>query len=146
MINPSGGQHTRMLTTVIRKGHNAPSHALLFRHPVVQYPGSTTFTTASLTSMGVSALSTFVLPIIILCCRSARMPGLLAVVCRAGLLGSLRSPPGEGIARAGLHCAPQPARSVNPVRMHDLCCAAGVFELGRVCGFAVLQAKRPASR
>ena len=81
-------------------------------------------TAASLASMGVSALSTFVLPIIILvvarrrwgCSLWSAAVGALVFVVFALLLEG-------GIARAGLRCDPQPAESTDAV--HDICRARG---------------------
>ena len=103
-------------------------------------------TAASLASMGVSALSTFVLPIIILvvarrrwgCSLWSAAVGALVFVVFALLL--------EGGTHSLVFAAVPSLRS-NPA-LYTLygALAAGVFEeLGRVCGFAVLRAsdRRP---
>ena len=103
-------------------------------------------TAASLASMGVSALSTFVLPIIILvvarrrwCCSlwSAAVGALVFVVFALLLEGGLHA----------LVFAALPNLPSKPMLYTIYAAlAAGVCEeLGRVCGFAVLQAsdRRP---
>ena len=103
-------------------------------------------TTASLASMGVSALSTFVLPIIILvvarrrwgCSLWSAAVGALVFVVFALLL--------EGGLHALVFAAIPNLPSKPMLYTIYAALAAGVFEeLGRVCGFAVLQAsdRRP---
>lgn len=103
-------------------------------------------TAASLASMGVSALSTFVLPIIILvvarrrwgCSLWSAAVGALVFVVFALLL--------EGGLHALVFAAIPNLPSKPMLYTIYAVLAAGVFEeLGRVCGFAVLQAsdRRP---
>lgn len=103
-------------------------------------------TAASLASMGVSALSTFVLPIIILvvarrrwgCSLWSAAVGALVFVVFALLL--------EGGLHALVFAAIPNLPSQPMLYTIYAALAAGVFEeLGRVCGFAVLQAsdRRP---
>lgn len=103
-------------------------------------------TAASLASMGVSALSTFVLPIIILvvarrrwsCSLWSAAVGALVFVVFALLL--------EGGLHALVFAAIPSLPSKTMLYTIYAALAAGVFEeLGRVCGFAVLQAsdRRP---
>ena len=103
-------------------------------------------TAASLASMGVSALSTFVLPIIILvvarrrwgCSLWSAAVGALVFVVFALLL--------EGGLHALVFTALPNLPSKPMLYAIYAALAAGVFEeLGRVCGFAVLQAsdRRP---
>ena len=103
-------------------------------------------TAASLASMGVSALSTFVLPIIILvvarrrwgCSLWSAAVGALVFVVFALLL--------EGGLHALVFAAIPNLPSKPMLYTIYAALAAGVFEeLGRVCGFAVLQAsdRRP---
>lgn len=103
-------------------------------------------TAASLASMGVSALSTFVLPIIILvvarrrwgCSLWSAAVGALVFVVFALLL--------EGGLHALVFTAIPNLPSKPMLYTIHAALAAGVFEeLGRVCGFAVLQAsdRRP---
>jgi len=103
-------------------------------------------TAASLASMGVSALSTFVLPIIILvvarrrwgCSLWSAAVGALVFVVFALLL--------EGGLHALVFAAIPNLPSKPMLYTIYVALAAGVFEeLGRVCGFAVLQAsdRRP---
>lgn len=103
-------------------------------------------TTASLASMGVSALSTFVLPIIILVVARRRWGCSLW----SAAVGALVFVVFTLLLEGGLHALVFTALPNLPSKpmLYTIYAAfaAGVFEeLGRVCGFAVLQAsdRRP---